>query len=121
MALHILVRRNYGGKSLVSIKCYSFRSFNFLLTLKDFNCILSTGTISIDLQKVFDTIDHNTSVVSQKGESQNMFQENKARQIFRKTNIFYHLICTCTCAYQVVKNVRFSENLTFFVFLKHLL
>ena len=97
MALHILVRRNYGGKSLVSIKCYSFRSFNFLLTLKDFNCILSTGTISIDLQKVFDTIDHNTSVVSQKGESQN--------GCFKKT-----------------KHVKFSQKRTFltpcFVFLK---
>ena len=49
-----------------------------------------------------------------------MFQENKKRQIFRKTNTFYHLIRTSTCAYQVVKNVRFSENLTGFIFLKHL-
>ena len=48
-----------------------------------------------------------------------MFQENKARQIFRKTNISYPLIRTCTCAYQGVRNVRFSGNLTCFVFLKH--
>ena len=49
--------------------------------------------------------------------SKRVFQENKIRQIFRKTNIFYPLIRTC--AYQGVKNVRFSENLTCFVFLKH--
>ena len=48
-----------------------------------------------------------------------VFQENKACQIFRKTNISYPLIRTRTCAYQGVRNVRFSENLTCFVFLKH--
>ena len=48
-----------------------------------------------------------------------MFQENKARQIFRKTNISYPLIRTSTCVYQWVRNVRFSENLACFVFLKH--
>ena len=81
---------------------------------------LANGSIKTKIkQRIWTYV--NSSVVRQKGESQNMFQENKARQIFRKTNIFYHLICTCTCAYQVVKNVRFSENLTFFVFLKHLL
>ena len=48
-----------------------------------------------------------------------VFQENKALQIFRKTNISYPLIRTRTCAYQGVRNVRFSENLACFVFLKH--
>ena len=42
-----------------------------------------------------------TSVIRQKGESW-VFQENKAR----------------TCAYQGVRNFRFSENLVSFVFLK---
>ena len=51
--------------------------------------------------------------------SKRVFQENKARQIFRKTNISYSLIRTRTCAYQGVRNVCFSENLTCFVFLKH--
>ena len=51
--------------------------------------------------------------------SKQVFQENKARQIFRKTNISYLLIRTRTCAYQGVRNVRFSENLACFVFLKH--
>ena len=50
--------------------------------------------------------------------SKRVFQENKARQIFRKTNISYPLIRTRTCAYQGVRNVRFSENLASFVFLK---
>ena len=44
--------------------------------------------------------------------SKRVFQENKARQIFRKENIH-------TCAYHGVKNVRFSEILACFVFLKH--
>ena len=51
--------------------------------------------------------------------SKQVFQENEARQIFRKTNISYPLTGTFTCAYQVVRNVCFSENLTCFVFLKH--
>ena len=41
------------------------------------------------------------------------------RQIFRKTNIFYPLVRPCMWAYQGVRNVRFSENLAWFVFLKH--
>ena len=49
-----------------------------------------------------------------------VFQENKARQIFQKTNITYPLICTQTCVYQGVRNVRFSKNLTYFVFSKYL-
>ena len=47
--------------------------------------------------------------------SNRVFQENKVGQIFRKTNIYTFL----TTLYQRVKNVRFSENLTCFVFLKH--
>ena len=49
--------------------------------------------------------------------SKRAFQENKAHQIFRKTNISYPLIPLRTCAYQEVRNYRFSENLTCFVFL----
>ena len=51
--------------------------------------------------------------------SKRVFQENKARQIFRKTNISYPLISARTCAYQGLRKVRFSENLAYFVFLKH--
>ena len=51
--------------------------------------------------------------------SKRVFQENKARQIFRKTNISYPLIRIRARAYQRVRNVRFSENLACFVFLKH--
>ena len=35
------------------------------------------------------------------------------REIFQKTNIFYPLICTSTCAYQEVKNVSFSESFAY--------
>ena len=48
-----------------------------------------------------------------------VFQENKVRQIFQKTNLSYPLIRTHACAYQGVRNIRFSENLACFVFLKH--
>ena len=43
--------------------------------------------------------------------SKRVFEENKARQIFRKTKISYRLIRTRTCAYEGVKNFCFSENL----------
>ena len=46
-----------------------------------------------------------------------VLQENKARQIFQKTNVSFPLIRIRTCAYQEVKYVCFSENLTCFVFL----
>ena len=48
--------------------------------------------------------------------SKRVFQEKKARQIFRKTNISYPLIRS---KYQGVRNVRFSESLACFVFLTH--
>ena len=51
--------------------------------------------------------------------SKRVFQEKKARQIFRKTKISYPLIRTRTCAYQRLRNCGFSENLACFVFLKH--
>ena len=51
--------------------------------------------------------------------SKRVSQKNKASRIFRKTNISYLLICTRECVYQGARNVRFSENLTCFDFLKH--
>ena len=48
-----------------------------------------------------------------------VFQENKARQIFRKTNISYPLMRTRTFVHQGVRNVYFSENLAWFIFLRH--
>ena len=43
-----------------------------------------------------------------------MLQENKARQIFRKTNISYPPIRMRTCSYQGIRDVRFLENLARF-------
>ena len=51
--------------------------------------------------------------------SKRLFQESKARQNFRKTNISYLLIRTRTCAHQEVRNICFLETLTCFAFLKH--
>ena len=42
-----------------------------------------------------------------------VLQENKARQIFRKTNNSYPLIRTLACTYQGIRNVRFSETFYF--------
>ena len=39
--------------------------------------------------------------------SKRVLQETKARQIYRKTNIPYNLIRTCTCVYQGLRNVCF--------------
>ena len=51
--------------------------------------------------------------------SKRIFQENKARQIFRKTNISYLLIRTRTyVCVSGIRTVRFSGNLACFVFLK---
>ena len=43
--------------------------------------------------------------------SKRVFQEICSRQIFRKTYISYPLTRTRRCAYQGVRNIRFSENL----------
>ena len=50
------------------------------------------------------------------------FIGNKAKGQISKQglqNISYLLIHTRTCAHEGVRNIRFSENLTSFVFLKH--
>ena len=77
------------------------------------------------MHKCFRNI-HSDDLVGNKAKghtSKRVFQENKARQIFRKTNISYPLIRSGTCAYQRtyqwVGNVRFSENFACLAFLKH--
>ena len=45
------------------------------------------------------------------------YQENKARQIFRKNKHFLPPNTHSTRAYQGVRNIRFSENLACFVFM----
>ena len=69
--------------------------------------------IKFDKKLSFDG--HNIVGIKAKGQvSKRLLQENKARQIFRKTNISCPLISTRTCAYQGVRKVRFSENLAGF-------
>ena len=64
-----------------------------------------------------------SSVVRQKGESQNgCFKKIKHAKFFEKEHFLPLDIATlllASCAYQGVLNVRFSENLACFVFLKH--
>ena len=48
---------------------------------------------------------------------ENHWSKNKARQIILIVNIFYPLICIRMYAYQGVRNVCFSKNLVYFVFL----
>ena len=55
----------------------------------------------------------NSSVIRQKGESQNVCFKKTKHVKFSEKRTFL------TCAYQGLKNVRFSGNLTCFVFLKH--
>ena len=55
---------------------------------------------------------YKNQIVGKKAEgriSKRVFQENKARQIFPKTNIFYPQIHTRTCAYQGVKMLVFLK------------
>ena len=81
--------------------------------------------VQSSFQKYINFVEHRlkfSHFVSNKAKeriSKRVFQESKARQIFRKTNISYPLIRTRMCAYQGVRNVRFSENLACFAFLKH--
>ena len=57
-------------------------------------------------------------VIRQEADAQNeRKQENKERQIFRKTSLTYPLIRTCTCAYWGVRNASFTEDLASFVLL----
>ena len=75
--------------------------------------------LSWELYQIFEIVTYFVGNKVKGRISERVFQENKARQVFWKTNIFYPLIRKRTCVYQRVKNVRFSENLTCFVFLKH--
>ena len=53
-----------------------------------------------------------SSLISQKNQSQSACFKKRKRTKFSEKR-------TLTCAYQGVGNVRFSENLACFVFLKH--
>ena len=58
-----------------------------------------------------------SSVIRQEGESQNeCFKKIEHVKFSEKQTFFY---AVRTCAYQGVKNVRFSENLRCLVFLEH--
>ena len=61
-----------------------------------------------------------SSVIRQKGESQNgCFKKTKHAKFSEKQTFLTPDMHTCTCDYQGVRIVRFSENLACIVFLKH--
>ena len=108
-----------GLKSVINTKIFLFFIFPYLTEYENLNDIARKFFYSAQLMQ---NIEQNKLVVANKVKgriSKRVFQENKARQIFRKTNISYPLIRTPACAYQGVRNVRFSENFARFVFLKH--
>ena len=55
-----------------------------------------------------------SSVIRQKGESQNGCYKKTKHAKFSETNISYSLIHTRACTYQGVRKVRLSENLRAF-------
>ena len=101
-------------------------SFNLLCYLLIQAYIDDKNQVSIQLfpnsfTKVLVTLSFlkKSSVIGQKKRiSKQVLKENKACQIFQKTNISYPLIRTRTCVYHGVRNFHFSENLACFVFLK---
>ena len=50
--------------------------------------------------------------------SERVFQENKACQIFRKTNISHPVILPRTCRYQGVRNIHFPGKFSVLCFLE---
>ena len=94
--------------------------FHIIFTSSLF-CFGKNYTVVIEII-ILSTMSTLYKIVGNKAEgriSKRMFQESKARQNLRKTNISFSLIRTRTCAYQEVRNVCFSEILTCFDFLKH--
>ena len=58
-------------------------------------------------------------MIKQKANLKTGVSRKQITQNFPKNEHFYPLIRTCTCAYQEVRYVRFSENLACFLFLEH--
>ena len=86
-----------------------FRIFDYKLLIKD---------VSWTLSKIYDEVvcKSSSSVIRQKDESQNeCYNKRMHAKYFVKRTFLTPLIRTC--AYQGVRNIRFSENLTYFVFL----
>ena len=79
-----------------------------------------TDFINIKIKETLSILNDTASLIRQKGKPQNgCFKKTKqAKQIFRKTNISNPLICTRTCEYQGVRNVRFFEKFGVLCFLE---
>ena len=95
--------------NLVTYQSVNSFLVTFISTIKDFSKVWTF----VRLADILKDVDNKA-----KGRiSKQVLQENKAHQIFRKTNISSSLIRTPTYAYQGVRNARFVENLASFIFL----
>ena len=95
---------------------------HLLILIITTNETLSNQRLLLTKSKMFIYLSNHPQLAGNKAKgriSKGVFQENNARQIFRKTNISNPLIRRRTWANEGVRNVRFSENLACFVFLKH--
>ena len=94
--------------------CFQAKNINFagLPFLYRFFCLLIKSRTEVSVW--------NSSVIRQKGESQNRCFKKTKRAKFSEKRTFLPppppLIRTRTCAYQGVRNACFSENLSCFVF-----
>ena len=91
--------------------------------LKDFTryklrgTLLSNLLVSFTMWKVNVISNQSSSVLEQKGESQNWGNKKTNHAKFSKKRTFFTPIGTRTCAYQGVRNNQFLESLACFIFL----
>ena len=96
-----------------------FWFFMFLYFL--FLLFCSIFWIRCHLKRLNNILIANSAVIRQKSESQNRcFKKTKHAKFSEKRTFLTPWYAHVTCAYQGIRNVRFSENLVCFVFLKHL-
>ena len=86
-----------------------------------FNCfsMITPRHYLILFLRYSENVQWNSVVIRQKSESQNgCFKKIKHAKFSAKTNIFYPLIRTRTCAYRGIKNVRFCGKFGVLCFLE---
>ena len=91
------------------------------MSLKHFRYIWKYGNWPVVILRISVAFyKYRSSVIRQKGESQNgCFKKAKHTKISEKINISYLLIHKSVYAYQWVRNVCFSKILACFAFFKH--
>ena len=93
------------SQTLLPIRSYFVNCFFTMLNFEDLKLTL------IPLCFWWDS--NITSVMRQQANLRKELTRKQVRQIFQKTNTSYPQIGTHTCAYQWIRNVRFSKNFLF--------